>query len=361
MRLHRVLLPPSALLARYQTVDKDGRYRKLSPDEDEDVNDVEEAAAAAVSVPATGVGSGVAAAAVQGAKPAAKQGKSGKSGNLHYVTMLMARAAMIRQSGGMLARAVTIATRYSFVRRQGFLDPESVAALAHAVIHGQDDGQYSGCRYDAQQGKKGGERGPAGAPADTAATEGAAAGRGCPYSGHTAGASSCPFSSGAGAARGTATSSAAAALASAESGNGAVAVPGDVYDGKSTYTRAHTTIRTYTIISPHPRTGSIIGTATGPPDASLSALPADPLTADVNALVVAAERTAVGPTLRAHAGVTLHRTPEWPVAHYQVQRFRLLRQIGAAYALKCAGRWMLEQVGGLEGDSVIGVGAVSHA
>lgn len=41
---------------------------------------------------------------------------------IHYFTMLNARGGMVRLAGGYLARAATIAVRYSCVRRQGFAD-----------------------------------------------------------------------------------------------------------------------------------------------------------------------------------------------------------------------------------------------
>lgn len=44
---------------------------------------------------------------------------------MHYATMMQARGHMVRGAGGKLAIAVTIATRYSAVRRQGFVDPSA--------------------------------------------------------------------------------------------------------------------------------------------------------------------------------------------------------------------------------------------
>jgi len=41
---------------------------------------------------------------------------------LHYSTMIFTRGSMVRSAGGFLAKAVTIATRYSCVRKQGFVD-----------------------------------------------------------------------------------------------------------------------------------------------------------------------------------------------------------------------------------------------
>lgn len=44
------------------------------------------------------------------------------SDKMHYLTMMSARAGMVSIAGGKLAIAATIATRYSCVRRQGFVD-----------------------------------------------------------------------------------------------------------------------------------------------------------------------------------------------------------------------------------------------
>ena len=41
---------------------------------------------------------------------------------MHFLTMMSARAGMVSIAGGKLAIAATIATRYSCVRRQGFVD-----------------------------------------------------------------------------------------------------------------------------------------------------------------------------------------------------------------------------------------------
>ncbi|KAI9139905.1 acyl-CoA dehydrogenase/oxidase C-terminal [Paraphysoderma sedebokerense] len=43
-----------------------------------------------------------------------------KNAKLHYTTMIFTRGSMIKASGGYLARAVTVATRYSCIRTQGF-------------------------------------------------------------------------------------------------------------------------------------------------------------------------------------------------------------------------------------------------
>jgi acyl-CoA oxidase len=45
-----------------------------------------------------------------------------KNAKLLYTTMIFTRGAMVKTSGGFLARAATIATRYSCVRTQGFLE-----------------------------------------------------------------------------------------------------------------------------------------------------------------------------------------------------------------------------------------------
>lgn len=61
-----------------------------------------------------------------------KHSKGKGSSKAHYATMLQARAGMIAISGGKLAIASTIATRYSCVRRQGFMEhhSQSVSYLA---------------------------------------------------------------------------------------------------------------------------------------------------------------------------------------------------------------------------------------
>jgi len=47
-----------------------------------------------------------------------------KDPKMHYATMMFTRGTMVRGAGGSLARAVCIATRYSCVRRQGFVDTD---------------------------------------------------------------------------------------------------------------------------------------------------------------------------------------------------------------------------------------------
>ncbi len=49
-------------------------------------------------------------------------GDKGGASKAHYLTMMQARASMVSGAGGKLAIAATIATRYSCVRRQGFVD-----------------------------------------------------------------------------------------------------------------------------------------------------------------------------------------------------------------------------------------------
>jgi len=78
MRMKDVRIPREALLARYQQVTPSGEYIK-------------------------------------------SEGKK-KNAKLHYSTMIFTRGAMVKGAGGYLARAVTIATRYSCVRHQGFLE-----------------------------------------------------------------------------------------------------------------------------------------------------------------------------------------------------------------------------------------------
>jgi acyl-CoA oxidase len=51
-----------------------------------------------------------------------------KNSKLHYSTMMNARGGMVKGAGGNLAKAVTIATRYSCVRRQGFRDTKGTAS-----------------------------------------------------------------------------------------------------------------------------------------------------------------------------------------------------------------------------------------
>ena len=79
MRLHGVRIPRKHMLARHGEVTKDGRFAKAP----------------------------------------------GSNSKLHYVSMLFTRGNLIRQAGGALARAACIATRYSCVRQQGFVDSKS--------------------------------------------------------------------------------------------------------------------------------------------------------------------------------------------------------------------------------------------
>eukprot|EP00004_Rigifila_ramosa_P015767 TRINITY_DN3684_c0_g1_i1.p1 TRINITY_DN3684_c0_g1~~TRINITY_DN3684_c0_g1_i1.p1 ORF type:complete len:761 (+),score=159.03 TRINITY_DN3684_c0_g1_i1:10-2292(+) len=63
--------------------------------------------------------------------PEGKYVKNSKgTGKEHYSTMLQTRGGMLRIASGMLARAVTIATRYSCVRAQGFKDTSTTSYQA---------------------------------------------------------------------------------------------------------------------------------------------------------------------------------------------------------------------------------------
>lgn len=81
MRLDNVRIPREFMLAKYQQVTPDGQYIKSAEKE-------------------------------QNAK-------------LAYTTMIFTRGAMVKTAGGNLAKAVTIATRYSCVRSQGFVDTKT--------------------------------------------------------------------------------------------------------------------------------------------------------------------------------------------------------------------------------------------
>lgn len=78
MKMQNVRIPREFMLSRYQQVSSDGKYIRSE----------------------------------------SKQ----KNAKLHYTTMIFTRGSMVRSAGGFLARAVTIATRYSCVRRQGYVD-----------------------------------------------------------------------------------------------------------------------------------------------------------------------------------------------------------------------------------------------
>lgn len=78
MRINNVRIPREFMLSRYQQVTPDGKYIKSE--------------------------------------------KKQKNSRLHYTTMIFTRASMVRTSGGNLAKAATIATRYSCVRKQGYID-----------------------------------------------------------------------------------------------------------------------------------------------------------------------------------------------------------------------------------------------
>jgi acyl-CoA oxidase len=53
-----------------------------------------------------------------------------------YATMLFVRADIVRNSGGVLSKAVTIATRYAAVRRQTAPGPGAVLVLRLALVQG---------------------------------------------------------------------------------------------------------------------------------------------------------------------------------------------------------------------------------
>lgn len=78
MRLQNVRIPRKFMLGKFQHVDENGNY--------------------------------------------VRSGERKKNSKLHYATMMFTRGTMVKTAGGMLSRAVTIATRYSCVRKQGFVD-----------------------------------------------------------------------------------------------------------------------------------------------------------------------------------------------------------------------------------------------
>jgi acyl-CoA oxidase len=77
MRLTNVRVPRERMLCKYQQVNPEGMYIKA----EEKTND-----------------------------------------KMHYATMMFTRGSMVKMAGGFLARGVTIATRYSCVRQQGFVN-----------------------------------------------------------------------------------------------------------------------------------------------------------------------------------------------------------------------------------------------
>lgn len=93
-RLENVRIPREFMLSKYQEVSPDGQYIKSS----KKTND-----------------------------------------KLHYATMMFTRGGMVKSSGGYLARAVTIAIRYSCVRTQGFVDTKtkSFRSKEHKIIDHQ--------------------------------------------------------------------------------------------------------------------------------------------------------------------------------------------------------------------------------
>lgn len=80
MRLNKVRIPREYLLSRFQEVTPDGQYVMSEAKE--------------------------------------------KNPQLHYFTMMSTRGSMVKMSGGFLAKAVVIASRYSCVRRQGFVNTD---------------------------------------------------------------------------------------------------------------------------------------------------------------------------------------------------------------------------------------------
>lgn len=93
MRLDNVRVPREFMLAKYQHVTPEGVYKK---------SEVKE-----------------------------------KNSKLHYTTMIFTRGAMLKSAGGYLARAATIAVRYSCVRKQGFVEHKksiSYTAPERAII-----------------------------------------------------------------------------------------------------------------------------------------------------------------------------------------------------------------------------------
>eukprot|EP01091_Cochliopodium_minus_P008486 TRINITY_DN1937_c0_g1_i3.p1 TRINITY_DN1937_c0_g1~~TRINITY_DN1937_c0_g1_i3.p1 ORF type:complete len:686 (-),score=130.72 TRINITY_DN1937_c0_g1_i3:399-2456(-) len=85
MRLHNVEIPREFMLSKYQEITEEGEY-KVSPERK-------------------------------------------KNEKLHYATMMLTRSSMIMWAHGYLARACTIAIRYSCVRKQGFVDNEVTSYL----------------------------------------------------------------------------------------------------------------------------------------------------------------------------------------------------------------------------------------
>jgi len=95
MRMKDVRIPREFMLSRYQQVTPEGKYLKSEQKE--------------------------------------------KNAKLHYTTMIFTRGAMTKSAAGNLARACTIAARYSCVRKQGFQDPKtkSFAGEEKAIIDHQ--------------------------------------------------------------------------------------------------------------------------------------------------------------------------------------------------------------------------------
>lgn len=85
MRLHGARIPRAHLLEKYQRVTREGEFVKAGAAEESGVP-------------------------------------------THYSSMLLTRASWVQLAGGQLAKACTIAVRYSAVRRQGFVDSPGVRA-----------------------------------------------------------------------------------------------------------------------------------------------------------------------------------------------------------------------------------------
>jgi acyl-CoA oxidase len=85
MRLTQVRIPREFMLARFQQVTPDGKYIKT---------------------------------------------RQSGTDNIQYSTMVVTRVSMVAGAGAALAKAVTIATRYSAIRTQGFVDIRSSAHMA---------------------------------------------------------------------------------------------------------------------------------------------------------------------------------------------------------------------------------------
>uniref|UniRef100_A0A0A9YM88 Peroxisomal acyl-coenzyme A oxidase 1 n=1 Tax=Lygus hesperus TaxID=30085 RepID=A0A0A9YM88_LYGHE len=72
-----------------------------------------------------------------------------QSRQLHYATMMFTRGSMVKTAGGMLARAATIATRYSCIRQQGYRRPNRVVSYKDPEVPIIDHyiQRYRVCKY----------------------------------------------------------------------------------------------------------------------------------------------------------------------------------------------------------------------